>query len=286
MKEKLNQWWTSAKTKTTKAAKEFWYFLSSAFFLKNFAGMIGTVILFLALVFWWMKCYTKHGESLQVADYTGLKLEEVVEKAEDRNLRIQVMDSTWIEGMEPGVVLEQEPKAFSRVKENRTIYLKITKLIPEDVLLPALRSSYDYDQYARRIRLKGLKTTVRERRFDNKLEPNTILHFFYGDTLISENMLNEGFKVPKGSVLEFVITERGLTTIPVPDLVCQTFTGAEFLLSSNQLTTGTTLPDPGVTDQTTAYVYRQDPPADGRRVPLGQPITLYLTQEQPDGCGE
>ena len=112
MKEKLNQWWNKAKSATIAFGKEVWYFLSSVFFLKNFAAMVGTFILFLALIFWWLKCYTNHGESLQVADYTGLKLEDVVRKAEDRNLRIQVMDSTWIEGMEPGIVLEQNPQPF------------------------------------------------------------------------------------------------------------------------------------------------------------------------------
>ena len=206
MKEKLNQWWTKAKTKGRAGAKEVWYFISSAFFLRNFAGMVATLLLFLALIFWWLKCYTNHGESLQVPHYTGLKLEEVIRKADDRNLRIQVMDSTWIEGMQPGLVLEQNPLPFARVKENRTIYLKITKQDPEDVILPSLVGSYDYDQYANRLSRKGLKATVRERVFDNKLEPNTILHFFFGDEKITETMVNDGYKVPQGSVLEFVIT--------------------------------------------------------------------------------
>lgn len=283
MKEKLQLWWNKARTKTASALKEVWYFLSSAFFLKNFAGMVATIIFFIAIVFWWLKCYTNHGESLQVADYTNLKLEDVVRKAEDRNLRIQVMDSTWIEGLEPGVVLEQDPPPFSRVKENRTIYLKITKLLPEEVLLPGLVGSYDYDQYARRLSGKGIKATVRERIFDNKLEPNTILHFYYGDEKITESMINDGYKVPEGSILEFVITERGFTTVPVPGVVCQTFSAAEFLLSSSQLGIGQVIEDPSVTDRTSAYVYRQDPAA-ATQIGLGQPITLYLTQTAPDGC--
>jgi UDP-N-acetylmuramate--alanine ligase len=283
MKEKLQLWWNKAKTKTVSGLREIWYFLSSAFFLKNFAGMIATFIFFIALVFWWLKCYTNHGESLQVADYTNLKLEDVIRKAEDRNLRIQVMDSTWIEGLEPGIVLEQDPEPFARVKENRTIYLKITKLLPEEVLLPGLVGSYDYDQYVRRLSGKGIKATVRERIFDNKLEPNTILHFYYGDEKVTESMVNDGYKVPEGSVLEFVITERGFTTVPVPGVVCQTFSGAEFLISSSQLSLGQIIEDPSVIDRTSAYVYRQDPAATSR-VGLGQAVTLYLTQEIPDGC--
>ncbi|MCB0706528.1 MAG: PASTA domain-containing protein [Saprospiraceae bacterium] len=284
MNEKLTQLWNSARKKTVIAGKEIWYFLSSTFFLKNFASMIAAILLFLAMLFWWLKCYTNHGESLQVADYTGLKIEDVIRKAEDRNLRIEVIDSTWIEGMGPGVVIEQNPLAFSRVKENRTIYLKITKLIPDDVLLPPLRSSYDYDQYVRGISVKGIKATIRERVFDNKLEPNTILHLYYGDTKVTEAMLNDGFKVPKGSVLEFVITERGLTTMEVPNVICQTYPAAEFLITSMQLGLGVVLEDADVTNRTTAYIYRQDPPADGRRVPVGESITLYLTQELPAGC--
>ena len=162
--------------------------------------------------------------------------------------------------------------------------MKITKLIPEEVLLPSLVGSYDYDQYASRLGRKGLKSTVRERIFNNKLEPNTILHFFYGEEKITESMVNDGYKVPQGSVLEFVITDRGISTVAVPSVVCQSFSAAEFLINSNQLGLGQIVEDPSVTNRTTAYVYRQDPPADGTRVRLGQAITLYLTQEVPDGC--
>ncbi|MEL7021695.1 MAG: PASTA domain-containing protein, partial [Bacteroidota bacterium] len=110
--------------------KELGLFLSSVFFIKNFAAMMGTIALFLVLTFWWMRCYTKHGESLQVHDYTEMELEEAIAKAASRGFEIVVSDSVFIMDRMPNIVLSQNPKPLSRAKEDRSIYLTITKRIP------------------------------------------------------------------------------------------------------------------------------------------------------------
>ena len=99
--------------------KEIWYFVSSQIFLKNFGGIVILLSLLLFFTFWWMRCYTKHGESLQVHDYTSMTLQDAIEKANSRSFEIVVNDSIHRPKMEPNVVLTQSPKPFSRVKENR-----------------------------------------------------------------------------------------------------------------------------------------------------------------------
>ena len=285
MKERLNLLWNKIKERSRNTAKEVWYFLSSTFFLKNFGGMVATIVFFLILIFWWLKCYTNHGESLQVPDYTGFKLEQAVKKAKGRNLKVVVIDSIWRQGMEPNVVLEQFPEPFARIKEGRTIYIKTTKFEADEVELPTLTGIYDFNQYQNSLKRLQIDAVIRERIFDNKLEPNTILHFYYGDEKVTETMVREGYKVPQNSVLEFVITTRGGFTVEALDLVCQTYSAAEFRINSASLGFGEIVEDPNVTDRATAYIYRQDPPfTPGQRLQPGTRIKLYLSQELPTGC--
>jgi UDP-N-acetylmuramate--alanine ligase len=285
MKDRLIQWWTeTARPGLANGWLEFRSFITSFFFLKHFAGIIAMVFALFFLTLWWMRCYTHHGESLQVHNYVGLTLEEATEMARNRSFRIQVTDSLWVEGKDPGEVLEQNPKEFSRVKENRTIYLTITKEVPEEVTLPTLVGNYDYTQYKKRLSNKGLKATIRERVFDNKQAENTILYLFYGDQKITETDLKEGIKIPKGETLEFVVTERGAGTVQLPDLRCKKFTAAEFLISSLELSLGDLNADATVVDQANAFVYKQVPPS-GQVMRVGEQVTLYLTQDTPAGCG-
>ncbi|MBK6622303.1 MAG: PASTA domain-containing protein [Saprospirales bacterium] len=284
MKEKLVLWWNEQASPRIKAAwMEFRLFVTSMFFVKNFSAMVGAVLLIIGLIFLWMKCYTHHGQSVQVQDYTNMTLKDATAKAKSRSFRIQVVDSIWRDGVEPNIVLEQNPKPFSRVKEKRTIYLTVTKNTAEEVLLPTLVGNYDYYQYQKKLINKGIYTTIKERIFDNKQAENTILHLFYKDEKITESGLKNGVRVPKGSTLEFVITERGGGSLQVPDFTCKQLSAAEFLISTLELNIGNIKPDVTVTDQTTAYVYNQKPDP-GETIRVGEQIDLYITQELPMNC--
>jgi len=260
-------------------------FFSSLLFLKNFAMMVGTVTGLLLLTFWWMQCYTNHGESLQVEDYTGLSIEEATRAARSRSFRIEVSDSVFIPRERPNLVIEQDPAPLSRVKKNRTIYLTITKSEGDMVSLPSLVGVYDYDQYAKKLRMMDMEPRIRERQVNNQYTENTILHFYYNDQKVTEEDVRRGFKVPKGSTLEFVVTERGTTQVGIPNLVCREYRAAEFLLNSLELTVGTVNADATVTDRASAFVYRQVPGYQPNTpVRVGQQIDLYLTQSRPEGC--
>ena len=73
-----------------------------------------------------------------------------------------------------------------------------------------------------------LSFKVIEKKFDAKQEENTILHFFHGDRKISDNDLRKGIKIPKGSTLDFVVTERQTGMVSIPSVVCQKYEAAYF----------------------------------------------------------
>lgn len=265
--------------------KETGYFLSSMFFIKNFIGMIATVVFFVIIMFWWMKCYTSHGESLQVHDYIGMDLGDAIKKAENRSFQIVVSDSIFIVDKEANIVLDQNPKPLSRVKKNRRIYLTVTKNNADLVTLPSLVGNYDYAQYTKKLKMMGVKYRIKERLFDNQYEENTIMHFFYDNKKVSDKDLKNGMKVPKGSTLEFVITEQGGGYVDIPNLVCKKYGEAEFLISGMQLNLGETNRDGTITNEAGAYVWRQIPAyKPGETMRIGEMIEVWITQNRPVGC--
>lgn len=259
-----------------------WDFIKSPFFLKNFAALLGFLLLVFLLLNFLLNRYTHHGESLQVHDYIGLKVDEAIEKARSRSFKIVISDSVFLVDREPNVVLEQTPAPFSRVKENRRIYLTVTSSTAPKVLLPTLEGSYNYNSYRRKLLRLGLKATIRDRQFNNKLEENTILYFYYDGRRITEENLRQGVKVPKGSTLEFVVTERLTEEVAVPDLTCMRFEEASWVITNYELVVGEIIGD--VVDRNNAYVYRQEP-APGQMLEKGSAVNIYLSTARPTNCG-
>lgn len=267
------------------SARELGKFLSSMFFLKNLGLMILIFLGLFLITNWWMRCYTNHGESVKVPEYVGLSLQKAVDKLEQNSFRYLVSDSIFVVDERPGLVLDQHPGAGASVKKNRTIYLTVTKSTPDLVSLPGLVGNYDYEQYVKKLKLLGLKARIRDRQFNNKLEENTILFFYFGDQKITDSELKEGVKVPMGSILEFVITERSGGTVQVPDLLCMTYAEAEFVITASNLVVGTVYERDSLADRAVAFISNQYPEPDpNRMIKLGTPIDLYLSVERPQDC--
>jgi len=274
-KERLKRW-----------GRELGYFFKSLVFWKNIAGIIVTVALFLFLTFWWMQCYTNHGESLQVHNYIGMELDDAMRKAKNKSFSIVVNDSIYVQGKAPNIVISQNPNPLSRVKEKRKIYLTVTKKHAELMTLPDLYGGNDdYASYKRKLRIIGISSKIAGRRFNSKLEENTILEVMYdGDTITDE--LDSKYRIPKGSLVEFIVTERGGGMVPIPDLICQKYDGARFVIGNFNLNVGSIIEDATVTNTNQAYIWKQVPRySRGEKLRIGEQIDIYLTQQKPDNCG-
>jgi D-alanine-D-alanine ligase len=131
----------------------------------------------------------------------------------------------------------------------------------------------------------GLKSEIKERIVNDRYDANTILHFYIGDKKITFEDIKKGMEVEKGTVIGFAITERGDNFISIPDLSCNQFERAEFLIQGYQLVLGNIIADATVTDRATAFVYKQVPAFDPtQKMRIGEQIELYLTQSRPIDC--
>lgn len=250
-------------------------------FWKNVAALL---TIFLLAFFGLRAClsiYTHHGEAILLPLFEGKQLEEAKRIAKDRDLEIQVIKGAFDPDRDPGLVVAQQPKAQSRVKRNRSIYLTVLSDEAPMVQLPSLVGSYDYEQYTRRLDPLKISYYIAEQVYDPKQEENSILHFFYDEQKIEDQDLRKGVKVPQGSRLGFVVTVRRTGKVSVPNLRCRTYGEALFVIGGYNLEIGEASGVSGSLDE--AYIERTEPPS-GQSVDEGTAIRVFLSRTYPDNC--
>jgi beta-lactam-binding protein with PASTA domain len=109
-------------------------------FSKAFLINILLAIVFAVLVIWgifkFIDSYTHHGETISVPPLEGLTIKEVKTVLEEKKLRYTILDSIYVPEAEKGVVLDQNPRMDDLVKENRTIYITVSKVVPPKIMMP------------------------------------------------------------------------------------------------------------------------------------------------------
>ena len=261
---------------------ELYAFFTTPFVLKNCLGMMGLMAGLLMLTFWWLKCYTNHGDSVQVPGYVGMSFREAARKARSRDFSVAVSDSLYVPGKPPGEIVAQDPKPGSRVKEGRTIYFTVTKNNPDIIKLPILLGSDDYELYSRKLSRLGLKPRIIARIPDPKVGANIIMDVVYrGDTITRK--IRAGVPVEMGATIDFIVSEAVTLTVNIPECTGQTLDAAKLLIQTSELNVGTIIPDGTVTkDDADAYVYRQSPKYDASgTMRKGEQIDLYITKNKP-----
>tara|TARA_B100001063_G_C16645488_1_gene493114 strand:+ start:94 stop:669 length:576 start_codon:yes stop_codon:yes gene_type:complete len=101
----------------------FKFLFSKAFFRQIILSFI-ILIIVVFVILGWLKSYTDHGLTIRVPDIVGLTINEANTILENKKLVYKVQDSSnYNPKFLSGAVIEQEPKAGSKVKKNRKIYL-------------------------------------------------------------------------------------------------------------------------------------------------------------------
>jgi beta-lactam-binding protein with PASTA domain len=246
-------------------------FLRSKTFLLNVLLAFALVAAILFGTYYWLGAYTNHNETIVVPDIKGRKWQTLEKELALKNLRLQIADSSsFIVDQPGGLIIEQDPAPGSRVKENRTVYVTVSKIVPPQVKMPAIIDVSD--RQAEAILLSyGLKTGMRT--FKPDLAKNAVLQ-----AECKGKVLQPGDEVPKGSVIDLVLGDGfGSTDLQVPPLVNLTYEEALFSLKASGLVAGSVNFDNNVSDTLNAVVYRTVPEAgDTTMLKQGQSIDLYL----------
>jgi beta-lactam-binding protein with PASTA domain len=286
MKENLSKIWEKIKH----FGLEVFAFVTSKIFIKNFAGVIGMLIVLFFFTTTWLKCYTNHGEGIHMTNYVGKNLLDVKDEAKTKDFQIVVDSVGNTEGnknLPVLTVIDQDPKPDALVKEKRTVYLTVKKIGFEYAELPQLDGSNEsFDVYKKQLMLKGINYTSLYR-VDSRVAENTILDVKYlGKKITNEVRDGKYDKVPKYSKtpLTIVISKKGYGNTNVPNTVCKTLSEAKLILENSNLTINFEA-DQTVVDKDNAYVWLQNP-AGGSSIRFGEQVRLRLTQNLPDDCDD
>lgn len=145
-----------------------------------------------------LKEYTRHNQYQIVPTLNGLSLSDAVRELKSRELRVQVIDSSqFFQELPPYSVIDQVPKAKSKVKKNRLIYLTINRSRQPLVVLPklvqvTLRNARSI------ISATGLE--LGDTTYIDNIGKDMILKVTY-----SGQEIPSGFRLPKGSTIDLVL---------------------------------------------------------------------------------
>lgn len=256
-----------------------WEFIKSPIFLKNLAAIFGFVLLIFILTTGWLKMYTDHNESIQVEDYVGMSVEEAVRKAKSRSFKV-VVDSLYVAGNEPNVIYSQTPEAFSRVKENRTIFM--VRTTAKGVPIPFKPTTDDFQGAKSYLESRSIIVNEPKTIFNARRAEGTIVEATYnGKTYPISQLRKDGIEIYQGESVDFVVYTRVSDYVGLPNLVCRSFSEAEFLIQSRFLKMGVIHGN----KEGSAYVYKQEPAyVPDQSIRKGTTISLFLTSSKPDDC--
>jgi len=264
--------------------------LVSFIFSKTFLKHLGLIFLFVAVVItavlWWLKIYTNHGQKLVLPDYREVKVDKASKDAKERKFVIVVDDSTHIVGKPGGIIIAQNPKPGSKVKENRKIYVTVTKYNPDKVKIKDLPSLYGRSFEAKKRELAILKINSKIKGYKYDIgSPNYILEVFYkGKPIITKEGTAKDVEIEKGGTLEFILSRKSGGTTDLPQLRCMTLEQAIFLIESRNLNLGLIRKNGNiVTDSEQGFVTKQIPAAVDD-IPMGTTVDLYISEDLPEGC--
>jgi beta-lactam-binding protein with PASTA domain len=238
--------------------------------LTHVALSIATLLLIgVAYFYVYLPNSTHHGDTVTVPDLTGMSQEETRKYLAEHDLRFEVSDSAYSETLPPLSVMRQFPKAGTKVKENRVIYLSVNRVTPPTVPIPDLvdRSRINAEVVLKSNELKRGRII---------LEPSPFLNLIK-EMRYQGKKIEAGTRVPKGASIDLVVGDgNGPADFTIGNLLGDTYERALFKLAGWNLHLGRVqIPDDVDTTGIVPYVFKQLPMA-GDSVRVGDPVDIWI----------
>jgi beta-lactam-binding protein with PASTA domain len=249
-------------------------FIKSSAFKKNLKWFAIGFVCFLILITIFLRLYTRHRSSREVPDLRGMTVSEITQILEDKGLVYQISDSIFDKSVAPGCVVEQNPKAGSQVKKNRTIFVILNAATPEKIKMPNL-VGVSLRQASSMLETAGLE--IGNLSYVPDIAENNVLAQKFKGKDIAENEM-----IAKGSRIDLVLGKGiGQGSVQVPSVIGLSIMKARQVLAGAMLNTGAIDYDKTIaraSDSIKAMVYKQKP-ANGTLNP-GEYIDLWLTTDK------
>ncbi|MBD0830645.1 PASTA domain-containing protein [Aestuariibaculum sediminum] len=173
-------------------------FLTSKVFFKQLLIAVVAVFVLCFIILRWLNVTTNHGKFETVPELTGKSISVAEIELKDNNLVMQIQDSANYNPDYPKfAVIDQEPPAGSKVKENRKIYITLNPSGYRKIAVPELK-----ERTFRQAKptLEALGFNVGKLTYVDNIAKDVVLKMeFKGD------VLNAGDKLPKTSTIDLVL---------------------------------------------------------------------------------
>ena len=161
-------------------------------------------VLLIFFVLRWLKSTTNHGEFVEVPDFAKMSVSDMRSAIEDAGLRYEVLDSANYNPDYPRFsIIEQDPKAGNKVKENRKIYFTVNPSGYKKVTVPNI---IQVTQRNATSMLRAVGLDVQRVTYIEELGKDMVYFIKY-----KGKRINEGDKLPKTSKIELVCGNGRIT---------------------------------------------------------------------------
>ncbi|WP_257669869.1 PASTA domain-containing protein [Parapedobacter tibetensis] len=251
---------------------KFFQYLKTETFRKNLIGALIGLTVFFLIIFFSLRQYTRHNESVLVPELKGILVDEAIKKLQSQGFEYN-LDSVYQMDARPGLVIEQDPDPNTKVKKNRTLYLTIITRNAPEVAFPDLVEKTFVEARAT-LGSYGLK--LGDTTYIPDIARDMVLDVKFGG-----ERLNAGRPIPKGSIVDLVLGDgRGANEVQIPDLTGLTLTEVRFALQGASLTLGSVNYMGPVTDSLSTVVVSQTPTPEDAKVSIGTRVNIALANEE------
>jgi len=265
--------------------KDLIAFVFSKSFIKNLGLYVLVIGLLIFGVFFGLRFYTNHGDTIDVPDLTDYSKQEAKNLIDNNNLRLVIQDSVYLKNHMPGRVISQNPAAFAiltngdsirrQVKENRKVYVTISRVTPPTKRMPEL---VDISERVALIKLETAGLSVGKITYEaNSLGDNLILKQLY-----KGEPIKAGAPIKMGEKVDLIVSKKTYESTSAPDLYGLTMSDARRYLSENSLNLGIVLKCMDCKDKidsSLARIYDQKPRFGDGELGIGASVDIYLTTD-------
>ena len=216
---------------------------------------IAASLLIVVIVFLVLKRYGRVGQEYKTPYVVGMYVDELEISADGLTVQYVVIDSVYQSGHRGGYILRQDPDSGSMIKDGRKIYLTVTSHVPDNAIVPDLRSLSVRHAISQleNVGLHGGRITIVD-------DP----HHVVIEQKYKGRVVAAGRRLEKGALIDLVVGRgTGSGTTIVPYLVGMSPQKARSVILSASLNMGVEHYD-GITDMSHAIVYKQSPEYSGR----------------------
>jgi beta-lactam-binding protein with PASTA domain len=206
-----------------------------------------------------------------VPDFDNIHINDLENFVSSINLKYKIIDSVSYKLRKKGVVVNQDPLPFTKVKMHRKIYLTINSIKTSRVYFPDI---FDLTLREAVVKLQKKGFKVGKLEYKSDIATNKVLAF-----KVNGIEVKVGQELYIGTVIDLIVG-KGLSNkmVKIPNLIGLSRFEANIILKSKSLNVGLEYFNSNVSDSNSAVIYKQYPSSlNTKEINIGSSLDLFFS---------